>query len=114
MQDRPKWRYVWIRGWNYLAIAWVLVGLVAGAAASSVLTAWNLATTRHHYIVAVVVGLAIIVADAVCRLRDRHSTGVSRFISPDAGGAILVVPSWLLGVGIVVTGAALIFGWAAR
>jgi hypothetical protein len=114
MQDRPKWRYVWFRGWNYLAIAWVLVGLVAGAVASRVLQAWNLTTIQHSGIVAVVVGVVVIVADAVCRMRDRHSTGVSRFTSRDAGGAVLVVPSWLLGVVIVVTGAAVMFGWAAR
>jgi hypothetical protein len=114
MEDRPRWRYHWHGGWNYLAMAWGLIGLVAGAAASWLLEAWNLTTTQHSGIVAVVVGLVVIVADAICRGRDRHSAGVSRFTSPDAGGAVLVVPSWLLGVGIVVTGAAVMFGWAAR
>jgi hypothetical protein len=110
MEDRPTWRYVWHGGWNYVAMAWVLVGLVAGTVASRVLQAWNLTTTQHSGIVALVVGLVVIVADAVCRMRDRHSTGISRFTSPDAGGAVLMVPSWLLGVGILVTGTAVMFG----
>jgi hypothetical protein len=60
--------------------------------------------------VAVVVGLVILLADVVCRVRDRHSTGVSRFTSRDAGGAVLAVPAWVIAAGIVGTGIAVMVG----
>ena len=110
MGDRPTWRYVWWNGWNYLAMAWMLVGGATAAVASGVLASWDLTTNRHHGAVTIVAGLAILLADIVCRLWDRQATGVSRFISPHAGGAVLAIPSWLIAVGIVGTGIAVLFG----
>ncbi len=112
MSSRPAWRYRTWRHWNYLALVWLLVGIMAGLIASWACSRWYLSTKQHSGAVAIVVGLVVFVADVVCRMRDWELTGASRFIAPEAGGAVLSIPVWTIAIFIVGTGIAVLIGAA--
>jgi hypothetical protein len=111
MSDRPTWRYVWWNGWNYLAMAWLLVSGVAAALANWVIAHWHFKPYQHQGGVVFAAGLAVFLADSFCRIRDRHSASVSKFFSPDAGGTFLFfLPMWLLAFAFLALGMAIMFG----
>jgi hypothetical protein len=92
MSGRPAWRYRTLRHWKNLALAWLLVGMITVFVASWGFSRLYLSTTQHSGAVTIVAGLVVFLADAVCRIRDRELTITSRFIAPEAGGAVLSIP----------------------
>jgi hypothetical protein len=111
MGDRPRWRYIWWNGSNYLAMAWVLVSWMAAALANWVIGHWPLEPYQHVGGVVFAAGLAAVLADLFCRIQDRHTAGVSKFFSPDAGGTILFfLPMWLIAFAFLAFGMAYMFG----
>jgi len=107
---RPAWRYYTVRGWNILAIAWMIMGLLVAALADLVFSRW----LRNEKLLGACVitgAVAVIVADLVCRARDKEPQGAWRYLCSDAGGSIGVAPAWLLAVGALGRGVTTWLKW---
>ncbi len=111
MMVRPRWRYIEWHGWNLIAFGWIAVGIVAGLVTNLVCAPW-LRGVHLNGTVGVAVGVAVIVADLICRWRDPEPTGWRRYFSSIAGGAVLIVPAWIIGLWIVATGVVILLGRA--
>ena len=111
-RTRPGWRYVLWFGWNFLALAWVGVGIIAAIVAQFAFAPLLRNGDRIQGATAVSVGIAVFAADFICRSLDREASGWKRYVSPFAGGAIILIPAWLLAIGIVATGIAVLIGKA--
>ena len=109
---RPGWRYALWFGWNFLALAWVGVGIIVGVVAQFAFAPWLGNDDRLQGAVTISVGVAVFVADVICRTVDRDARGWRRYASPFAGGAIIFIPAWLIAIGLVATGIAVVFGKA--
>ena len=109
---RPGWRYALWFGWNFLALAWFGVGILIAIIAEFAFAPWLGNGDRIHGAVAISVGVAVIVADLICRTVDQEAKGWTRYVSPFAGGAVICIPAWLVGIGIAATGIATVLGMA--
>ncbi len=113
MGGRPKWRYVWKNGGNYLAMLWLLVSWMAAVLGNWVIGHWYLKPYQHQGGVVIAAGLAAFLADMVCRIRDPYAAGISKFFDPDAGGTIVYfLPVWLIAFAFMAFGIA--FGLGAK
>jgi hypothetical protein len=92
---------VYRHGSNPLAAAFVLIAaLVATAAWFPV--SWQFGDTLFSQMVAFGIGgVAMIICDLIYRARQRDTAALLRFVSPVAGGSILLLPSWILGIGTI-------------
>ena len=97
-------RAYWIGGWNFLALAWLGLGILIGIATFFAFSPW---TRRDHAVtgvVAIAAGAAVAIADPLWRSRE-ESPNTWRFLSPFSGGAVFfVIPAWLVGIGVAATG----------
>jgi hypothetical protein len=100
---RPGWRYIDWHGWNLLALGWIGIGIVVGFLTNLICTP-RLRDVKLSGTVAIAFGVSVVVADLICRWRDPEANRWRRYVSRDAGGAVLFVPSWLIGLWIVGTG----------
>ncbi len=114
MMYRPRWRCIFWCGWNLLALGWIGVGVVVGLVTNLVCQSWLswLRDVQLTGTVAVAVGVSVILADLICRWRDLEPTGWRRYFSPFAGGAVVFVPAWVLGLWIAATGMVVLVGKA--
>ena len=113
MGSRPGWKYaLWIGGWNFLALAWIGVGAAVGIAAFYLCSPWLRKAPQLNGAVSTAVGVAVVAADLIWRHRDPDSEGWTRYVSPLSGGAVVFIPAWLIGFGIIATGVATLFGAA--
>jgi hypothetical protein len=113
MNERPAWRYIYLAGWNVLALAWILVGAVSGLFTEFVVCPLLRGRQLRTAAIAIGVGLAVLTADLTCRWRDRVERGPSRLVSGEAGGtAFFFVPAWVIAIGIIATGVAFALGVA--
>jgi len=88
-------------GTNPLAAAFVLIAaLVATAAWFPV--SWQFGDTLFSQMVAFGIGgVAMIVGDLIYRARRRDTAALFALCFPLAGGSILLLPSWILGIGTI-------------
>lgn len=112
LMPRPGWRYVLWFGWNLLALAWIGVGIVVGALTNAVCSPVLQNGQQLQGAVSIAVGVAVVVADIICRSRDSECHGWRGFVSPFAGGALAFIPAWLIALGIIATGIATVLGKA--
>ena len=101
----PGWRYILWNGWNLLAIGWLFIGALVGLVTNLVCSPL-LRDGRMNGAVAIAFGVALVVADLIWRWRDARDNGWRRYVSPIAGGAVLLIPSWLIGSWVVAAGIA--------
>jgi hypothetical protein len=88
-------------GTNPLAGVFILIAaLVATAAWFPV--SWKFGDTLFSQMVAFGFGgVAMIICDLIYRARRRDTSALLRFVSPLAGGSILLLPSWIMGIGTI-------------
>jgi hypothetical protein len=103
MISRPGWRYIEWRGWNLLALGWLLLGIVV-ALVTNVVCAHRLRDVQHNGTVAIAAGVSVIAADLLCRWRDPEPSAWRRYVSAESGGAVLFIPAWLIAFWVVVGG----------
>jgi hypothetical protein len=88
-------------GWNALAVRLVFVASLF-ATAGWFLVSWKFGDTLFSQMVAFGIGgLAMILCDLIYRSRQRDTGMLLRFVSPLAGGTIVLFPVWTLGIGTI-------------
>ncbi len=95
--------------WNNLAKLAVFVGFVAGIASYFALATLRGETDVVKGIAILVGGVTVIAFDVAYRHRNNRDAGAVRYWHPDAGGALLILPIWVVGIMAIVGGASVIF-----
>lgn len=99
-------------GWNYFALLLIPIGVVSGGIADFVGQHLRLRSHIHSAMVALTIGITVVAADIIFRIRSTESTGLSRVASHRAGATILFFPGWFVGLWIVGTAIAMFTGRA--
>ncbi len=81
---------------------WLVFVASLVATAGWFLVSWKFGDTLFSQMVAFGIGgVAMIICDFIYRSRQREMALLWRFVSPLAGGTIVLLPVWTLGIGTI-------------